>query len=561
MEEEIAERAKLPQKRYYRQRAHSNPHSDHTFDYPYHPDDICWNDFYPIIGEKFVEFLDIGCGYGGFLVELGKQYPEKLALGMEIRVKVSDYVMDKIKALRTNEPGLHQNIACIRTNAMKYLPNYFHKGQLTKMFFLYPDPHFKKAKHKWRIINPSLLTEYSYFLKSGGMIYTITDVEDLHLWMVKHLTDHPNFHRIPLDELTDDPLVEKLYETSEEGKKCSKASKYELPNKGITQADSYVFPLDDELKDLAQRELRETNAVRKSAIDAIRIWLAQHPKILTTRLDANFILRFLRSKKFSVPLAQECIERYLLLRNIRNGAMFLNLDMTSPAIAELLDLGYIFTLPERDHLGRRVIMHRPGVFNVQKHKNYDMLKIHALTYETLMEDEENQIRGFVYVVDAAKIGLQHLTLFTPQEAVRIAKNAERTVPMRHKKLVAFNINSSLKFAVDFGLSLVSDKFGKRVILCSNLARAVRYIDNNLLPAEYGGNVPMAEMIKLFKKELEDKQSILLQNDKMSVRLDMYPPEALEGSLGAINRACGIQKDTVGSTFHGLQGSFRKLEVD
>lgn len=79
-------------------------------------------------------------------------------------------------------------------------------------------------------------------------------------------------------------------------------------------------------------------------------------------------------------------------------------------------------------------MHRPGVFNLQKHKNYDMLKVHALTYESLLEDEENQIRGFVYVVDAAKIGLQHLTLFTPQEAVRIAKNAGNLILGGGKKI-------------------------------------------------------------------------------------------------------------------------------
>ncbi|XP_055683182.1 clavesin-1-like [Lutzomyia longipalpis] len=335
----------------------------------------------------------------------------------------------------------------------------------------------------------------------------------------------------------------------------------EFPEKALTPADDYVFQLNDDLKECAERELRETNAIRKSTLEAIRNWLIQHPKILSTRLDSNFILRFLRNKKFSVPQSQECIERYLLLRKVRNGEMFHNLDMTVPEIDDLLDLGYIFALPQRDHLGRRVIMHRPGVFDVQKHKNYHMLKVHALTYESLLEDEENQIRGFVYVVDAAKIGLQHLTLFTPQEAVRIAKNAERTIPMRHKRLVAFNINSSLKFAVDFGISLVSEKFRKRVVLCTNLERAYRYIDKDLLPAEYGGIMPMAEMIKLFKKELEAKQPVILHNDGMQLRLDMYPPEALEGSLGAINRACGIQTDSMGSTFHGLQGSFRKLEVD
>ena len=101
------------------------------------------------------------------MVKLGEMYPDIYSIGMEIRVKVSDYVVDRIKALRLLNPGTYNNIACLRTNAMKYLPNYFRKGQLSKIFFLYPDPHFKKAKHKWRIISPALLSEYAYILKKG----------------------------------------------------------------------------------------------------------------------------------------------------------------------------------------------------------------------------------------------------------------------------------------------------------------------------------------------------------------------------------------------------------
>ena len=99
-------------------------------------------------------------------------------------MKVSDYVKDKIAALRSQNPGQFTNVACLRGNAMKYLPNFFRKGQLTKMFFLFPDPHFKKAKHKWRIINETLLAEYAYVLRVGGKIYTVTDVEDLFDWEV-----------------------------------------------------------------------------------------------------------------------------------------------------------------------------------------------------------------------------------------------------------------------------------------------------------------------------------------------------------------------------------------
>lgn len=35
------------------------------------------------------------------------------------------------------------------------------------MFFLYPDPHFKRSKHKWRIINNTLLAEYAFILAEG----------------------------------------------------------------------------------------------------------------------------------------------------------------------------------------------------------------------------------------------------------------------------------------------------------------------------------------------------------------------------------------------------------
>lgn len=46
------------------------------------------------------------------------------------------------------------------------------------------DPHFKTSKHRRRIIQRTLLAEYAYLLKPGGLLYTITDVEDLGNWQV-----------------------------------------------------------------------------------------------------------------------------------------------------------------------------------------------------------------------------------------------------------------------------------------------------------------------------------------------------------------------------------------
>ncbi|KAM3621239.1 uncharacterized protein V6R79_008328 [Siganus canaliculatus] len=189
---------------------------------PVCPEEMDWSELYPHffpgdLSEKTspqVEFADIGCGYGGLL--------DKLMLGLEIRVKVSDYVRDRIQSLRASEPGSYQNIACLRSNAMKYLPNFFSKGQLSKMFFLFPDPHFKKTKHKWRIISPTLLAEYAYTLRVGGLVYTITDVEEVHVWMVKHFDEHPLFTRVSDEDLVDDVIISRLGTCTEEGKKVQR---------------------------------------------------------------------------------------------------------------------------------------------------------------------------------------------------------------------------------------------------------------------------------------------------------------------------------------------------
>lgn len=222
----------LPRKRFYRQRAHSNPFSDHRLEYPRSPDEMKWNQLYPKyydedknIMMRNVEIADIGCGYGGLLISLAPEFSNTLILGMEIRVQVTQYVEDRIIALRKKYSGKeidYQNVAVLRGNAMKFLPNFFRKGQLSKMFFCFPDPHFKQRKHKARIITNTLLSEYAFVLKEGGIIYTITDVEDLHDWMVTHLEEHPLFERLDKEWELQDKCVNIMTNGTEEGQKVTR---------------------------------------------------------------------------------------------------------------------------------------------------------------------------------------------------------------------------------------------------------------------------------------------------------------------------------------------------
>ncbi|CRG96322.1 methyltransferase, putative [Plasmodium gallinaceum] len=169
-----------------------------------------------------VKFLDIGCGYGGLLFALSKLFNDKLILGLEIRDKITNYVGEKIISYRNNHYPYYNNISIIRTNAIKFLPNYIKKNQIEKIFFCFPDPHFKKHNWRRRIITLENLSLYYHLLQKNGLIYFITDVFTLHLWVKYCFYKFPYFKLLSHEEYKDDICIKLIHESSEESKKVKR---------------------------------------------------------------------------------------------------------------------------------------------------------------------------------------------------------------------------------------------------------------------------------------------------------------------------------------------------
>ena len=67
-----------PRKRLYRARAHGNPLNDAVFAVPAAPEDVNWREYFPS-GDDVpspVQFLDVGCGYGGLTVKSVNNFTE-----------------------------------------------------------------------------------------------------------------------------------------------------------------------------------------------------------------------------------------------------------------------------------------------------------------------------------------------------------------------------------------------------------------------------------------------------------------------------------------------------
>lgn len=212
----------FPRKRDYRPRAHCNPFAEEGMFVPCAPDRVEWERFYthPVPPS----FLDVGCGYGRFLVSVASRFSEKNICGIEIRRKVAEFTSRKIHALRESEDTC-ANAHVIHTNALLFLPNIFAAGSLEKVFVLFPDPQFKKRKRRARIVSKQMADIYAYILAKNGRLYISTDVAELFEHMAECLADNGSFARLSESECQQDELFLSIYMHTDESLRAAVKTK------------------------------------------------------------------------------------------------------------------------------------------------------------------------------------------------------------------------------------------------------------------------------------------------------------------------------------------------
>lgn len=118
--------------------------------------------------------------------------------------------------------------------------------------------------------------------------------------------------------------------------------------------------LSDEIKKIAKHELREDRSSREQSLKQMRDWLSKNKDVENVRTDDVFLLRFLRCKKFSVPMAQQQLLKYLNMKRAMKH-LIKDLDYLSPVVSDLIDNRFIFPSPIRDSKGRCVIFYFVGM--------------------------------------------------------------------------------------------------------------------------------------------------------------------------------------------------------
>ncbi|WP_373843385.1 tRNA (guanosine(46)-N7)-methyltransferase TrmB [Bacteroides heparinolyticus] len=168
----------------------------HVFEYPYSAVSDIPFDLKGKWGESFFGndrpiVLELGCGRGEYTVGLGKLFPEKNFIGVDIKgARMWSGATEALQA------GM-KNVAFLRTN-IEIIDRFFASGEVSEIWLTFSDPQMKKATK--RLTSTFFMERYRKFLKDDGLVHLKTDSNFMFTY-TKYMIER---NGLPVDVMTDD---------------------------------------------------------------------------------------------------------------------------------------------------------------------------------------------------------------------------------------------------------------------------------------------------------------------------------------------------------------------
>ena len=168
----------------------------HVFEYPYSVVDDVPFEMKGHWGESFFKndrpiVLELGCGRGEYTVGLGRLFPEKNFIGVDIKgARMWTGATESLQAGMTN-------VAFLRTQ-IEIIDRFFAPGEVSEIWLTFSDPQMKKATK--RLTSTYFMERYRRFLVDGGRVHLKTDSNFMFTYtrcMVEH-------NHLPVEVMTED---------------------------------------------------------------------------------------------------------------------------------------------------------------------------------------------------------------------------------------------------------------------------------------------------------------------------------------------------------------------
>ena len=220
----------------------------HVFEYPY---SAVENIPFEMKGNWNKEFfknnhpivLELGCGRGEYTVGLGKLFPGKNFIGIDIKgARMWSGATEALQA----DMG---NVAFLRTN-IEIIDRFFAENEVSEIWLTFSDPQMKKATK--RLTSTFFMERYRKFLMPDGIVHLKTDSNFMFTY-TRYLIEE---NKLPVEVMTEDLYhsglandilnIRTYYEQQWLDRGLNiKYIKFRLPHEGVLREPDVEIELDE----------------------------------------------------------------------------------------------------------------------------------------------------------------------------------------------------------------------------------------------------------------------------------------------------------------------------
>ncbi|XP_001604771.1 alpha-tocopherol transfer protein-like [Nasonia vitripennis] len=287
--------------------------------------------------------------------------------------------------------------------------------------------------------------------------------------------------------------------------------------------------------------------MRKRDIAAIREWLAKQPH-LPKHMDDKRLEHFLFGCKNSIERCKLILETYFSARTAL-PEFFANRDPLARDIQDNCDVIEYFVLPKLTEEGHRVTILR------LKETALERFSLTAITRRILMVldirlQEEASLTN-VMIFDLKGFTAGHFAKCVPTQTIvkKAMLATQNSMPFRLHRIYYLNAPTFIGSVLNIFYPLLKEKLIEKFRIHTGDGEELHpYIDKDILPNEWGGKAgTFSELNEAWRLKIEKHRDWFLREEKLS----------------RTNESARLptSKSLIAKELDGVQGSFRKLNID
>lgn len=287
----------------------------------------------------------------------------------------------------------------------------------------------------------------------------------------------------------------------------------------ISRTGEGIYPfqmgyLPDQFQRKAETELKDSLENRERGLRLMREMATKDKHFDGLAFDDDFLLQYLRCRKFNVKRAFSQLKALVNLRRKQPNA-FSNFKFENLAITTRNKI--VTFLPWRCPDGCVILLIQLDNWEPEEFPTEEIKRMVVIFLLQALRDPMTQVNGFKVIFDVKSNPIKHIRYCTPSNIHLLYYGPMECSPGRFKSIHILNESLTFKAAYLIVRPFLSTKIKQRIHFHSKPEELLDFFPRSIMPVQYGGDLVDYDMTDWLKEVLQPEKLATLAGGNIQVQ--------------------------------------------